>query len=243
MDAITFRMTCFLNRQPDGSNERSIVTKPNHLLQGPHQGQPIRIAGEPISRARAAMLLLHGRGASAEDILSLANEFDQPGFAYLAPQAADNTWYPNRFLVPLEQNEPWISSALAFVEEVLDEIINAGISRQQVMLLGFSQGACLTLEFAARNAQRYGGVIGLSGALIGPEGTPRDYPGSLAGTPVFLGCSDVDFHVPKEHVQQTAEVMKRLGGEVTTRLYPNMGHTVNQDEIDFVRGMMQTLLA
>jgi predicted esterase len=189
------------------------------------------------------MLLLHGRGASAEDILSLANEFDQPGFAYLAPQAAENTWYPNRFLVPLEQNEPWLSSALAFAEEVLEEIINAGIPRQRIMLLGFSQGACLTLEFAARTAQRYGGVIGLSGALIGPEGTPRDYPGSLAGTAIFLGCSDADFHVPKEHVQQTAEVMKRLGGEVTTRLYPNMGHTVNQDEIDFVRGMMQTLLA
>lgn len=219
------------------------MTKPEHLLQGPHQGQPIRIAGEPISRARAAMLMLHGRGASAEDILSLANEFDQPGFTYLAPQAAENTWYPNRFLVPLEQNEPWLSSALAFVEEVLEEIINAGVPRQNIMLLGFSQGACLTLEFAARNAERYGAVIGLSGALIGPEGTPRDYPGSLAGTPVFLGCSDVDFHVPKEHVQQTAEVLKSLGGDVTMRLYPNMGHMVNQDEIDFVRGMMQTLLA
>lgn len=219
------------------------MTKPEHLLQGPHQGQPIRIAGEPISRARAAMLMLHGRGASAEDILSLANEFDQPGFTYLAPQAAENTWYPNRFLVPLEQNEPWLSSALAFVEEVLEEIINAGVPRQNIMLLGFSQGACLTLEFAARNAERYGAVIGLSGALIGPEGTPRDYPGSLAGTPVFLGCSDVDFHVPKEHVQQTAEVLKGLGGDVTMRLYPNMGHMVNQDEIDFVRGMMQTLLA
>jgi predicted esterase len=218
------------------------LTKQDHLLQGPHQGQPIRMAGEPISRARAAMLMLHGRGASAEDILSLANEFDQPGFAYLAPQAAGNTWYPNRFLVPLQQNEPWLSSALSFVEEVLGEVINAGIRREQIMLLGFSQGACLTLEFAARNAGRYGGVVGFSGALIGPEDTPRDYPGSLAGTPVFLGCSDVDFHVPKEYVQQSAEVMKQLDGEVTMRLYPNMGHTINQDEIEFVRGMMQTLL-
>lgn len=216
--------------------------KESQLLQGPHQGQPIRIAGEPISRARGAMLMLHGRGASAEDILSLANEFDQPGFAYLAPQAAGNTWYPNRFLVPLAENEPWLSSALAFIADVLTEIINAGIPREKIILLGFSQGACLTVEFAARNAQHYGGVVGLSGALIGPEDTPRDYPGSLAGTPVFLGCSDVDFHVPKEYVQQTAEVMNRLSGEVTTRLYPNMGHTTNQDEIDFVRGMMQTLL-
>jgi predicted esterase len=200
------------------------------------------MAGEPVSRARAALLMVHGRGATAEDILSLANEFDQPGFAYLAPQAADNTWYPNRFLVPLAQNEPWLSSALSFVGDVLAEIINAGIPAERVMLLGFSQGACLTLEFAARNARRYGGLVGLSGALIGPDDTPRDYAGSLAGTPVFLGCSDVDFHVPKERVDQTAEVLKSLGANVTERLYPNMDHTVNQDEIDFVRGMMQTLL-
>lgn len=200
------------------------------------------MAGEPVSRARAAMLMVHGRGASADDILSLANEFDQAGFAYLAPQAAENTWYPNRFLVPLAENEPWLSSALAFVGEVLAEINNAGIPTERVMLLGFSQGACLTLEFAARNAKRYGGLAGFSGALIGPDDTPRDYKGSLARTPVFLGCSDVDFHVPRERVQESAEVLKNLGGEVTTRLYPNMGHTVNEDEIDFVRGMMQRLI-
>lgn len=219
------------------------MTKQNHLTQGPHQGQPIRIAGEPISRAQAAMLMVHGRGASADDILSLANEFDQPGFAYLAPQAAGNTWYPNRFLVSLAENEPWLSSALAFVGQVLAEIDNAGIPTERVMLLGFSQGACLALEFAARNAKRFGGLVGLSGALIGPDDTPRDYKGSLGGTPVFLGCSDVDFHVPRERVQESADVLKRLGGEVTARLYPNMGHTVNQDEIDFVRGMMQRLVS
>ncbi|HSL45207.1 MAG TPA: alpha/beta fold hydrolase [Anaerolineales bacterium] len=219
------------------------MTKQNHLLQGPHQGQPIRMAGEPISRARAAMLLVHGRGASADNILSLADEFAQPGFAYLAPQAAGNTWYPNRFLVPPVENEPWLSSGLAFIADVLAEIVNAGIPQERIILLGFSQGACLTLEFAARNARRYGGVVGLSGALIGPEDTPRDDAGSLAGTPVFLGCSDVDFHVPKEYVEQTADVLSRLGGEVTKRFYPNMGHTVNQDEVDFVRDMMQHLLA
>ena len=188
------------------------------------------------------MLMLHGRGARAEDILSLANEFDQPGFAYLAPQAAGNTWYPNRFLAPLEENEPWLSSALAFISDVLAEIVNAKISYERIILLGFSQGACLNLEYAARNARRYGGVVGLSGALIGPDDTPRDYSGSLGGTSVFLGCSDVDFHVPKERVDQTAEVMRRLGGEVTKHFYPNMGHTVIQDEIDFVRGMMQRLI-
>ena len=214
----------------------------DNLAPGPHQGQTVRMAGVPLDEAQAAMLLVHGRGASAEDILTLAKEFDQPGFAYLAPQAAGNTWYPNRFLVPLAQNEPWLSSALSFVGDVLDQIVNAGIPPERIILLGFSQGACLTLEYSARNARRYGGIVGLSGALIGPDDTPRDYKGSLERTPVFLGCSDVDFHVPKERVDQSAEVLQRLGGNVTKRLYPNMDHSVNQDEIDFVRGMMQPLI-
>jgi len=210
-------------------------------LVSPHQSQSIRTAGESIQRAKAAMLMVHGRGARAEDILSLADQLDFPEFAYLAPQAADNTWYPNRFLNPISENEPWLSSALAFVGDVFAQIGQAGIPPERIILLGFSQGACLTLEFAARNVQRFGGVVGLSGALIGPEDAPRDYAGSLAGTPVFLGCSDVDFHVPKERVHQTADVMRKLGGEVTERLYPNMDHTVNQNEIDFVRGMMQAV--
>jgi len=188
------------------------------------------------------MLMVHGRGASAEDILSLAEQFHQDGLAYLAPQAAGNTWYPNRFLVPLAENEPWLSSALGFVGDVVAEIVKAGIPAERVILLGFSQGACLALEYATRNAQRYGGIVGLSGALIGPDDAPRDDQGSLAGTPVFLGCSDLDFHVPKERVDQTAEILRKLGGEVTERLYPNLDHSVNQDEIDFVRGMMQSLI-
>jgi len=200
------------------------------------------MAGEPLDRARAAMLMVHGRGARAEDILSLADEFDQPGFTYLAPQAAGNTWYPNRFLVPVQENEPWLSSALALVGDALAQIIHAGIAGERIMLLGFSQGAGLALEFAARNAKRYGGLVGLSGALIGPDDMPREYKGSLAGMPVFLGCSSVDFHVPKERVDQTAEVLRKLDGQVTERLYPNLDHSVNQDEIDFVRGMMQSLM-
>ena len=213
----------------------------NPKLVSPHQSQPIRTAGESIHRAKAAMLMVHGRGARAEDILSLADQLDFPEFAYLAPQAADDTWYPNRFLKPISENEPWLTSALTFVSEVLSQIVQAGIPPERIILLGFSQGACLTLEFAARNAQRFGGVVGLSGALIGPDDIPRDYLGSLAGTPVFLGCSDVDFHVPKERVSQTVEVMRGLGGDVTERLYPNMDHTVNEDEIDVVRGMMQAV--
>lgn len=207
-----------------------------------HSGQPVLAAGESIYRALAAMLMIHGRGARAEDILSLADQFAQPGFAYLAPQATGNTWYPNRFLVPLEENEPWLSSALELVGDLIGQIVAAGIPAERTILLGFSQGACLTLEFAARNARRYGGVVGLSGALIGPDDTLRDYPGSLAGTLVFLGCSDVDFHVPRQRVDETAAVMREMGGNVTERLYPNMDHTINQDEIDFVRSMMEQLV-
>jgi phospholipase/carboxylesterase len=208
----------------------------------PHRGQPIRFAGQPLDRARAAMLMVHGRGARAEDILSLADQFEQPDFAYLAPQAAGNTWYPNRFIAPIAENEPWLSSALEFVGDVLKQITAAGIPHERTILLGFSQGACLTLEFAARNARRYGGVMGLSGALIGPEDTPREYQGSLDRTPVFLGCSDVDFHVPRERVDETAEILRKLGGDVTERIYPHMDHTVNQDEIDFVRGGMKKVI-
>ena len=219
------------------------MTDEHNLQQNPHLGQTVRMAGAPLHRARAAMLMVHGRGAKAEDILMLTAQLEQSEFAYLAPQAAGNTWYPNRFLVPLAENEPWLSSALAFIGDVLADIINAGVPSERVMLLGFSQGACLTLEFAARNARQYGGIVGLSGALIGPDDTPRDYAGSLTGTPVFLGCSDVDFHVPKERVNQTADVFQRMGAHVTERLYPNHDHSVNQDEIEFVRGMMQITLA
>ena len=208
----------------------------------PHRGQSIRFAGQPLDRARAAMLMVHGRGARAEDILSLADQFERPDFAYLAPQAAGNTWYPNRFIAPIAENEPWLSSALEFVGDVLKQITTAGIPHERTILLGFSQGACLTLEFAARNARRYGGVMGLSGALIGPEDTPREYQGSLDRTPVFLGCSDVDFHVPRERVDETAEILRKLGGDVTERIYPHMDHTVNQDEIDFVRGVMKKVI-
>ena len=216
--------------------------QPTHAISGPHAGQPIRMRGEPLERAQAAMIMIHGRGAAAEDILALSNELNQSGFTFLAPQAAGNVWYPNRFLAPLAQNEPWLSSALDFVGDIYNQIVNAGIPAERIMLLGFSQGACLTLEFAARNAHRYGGIVGLSGALIGPDDTLRDYKGSLDGTPVFLGCSDVDFHVPKERVNEAAEDLQKLGGKVTKRLYPNMDHSVNVDEVKFVRGMMESLI-
>jgi predicted esterase len=188
------------------------------------------------------MIMIHGRGAAAEDILTLVPELDQPGFAYLAPQAAGGTWYPYPFTAPLASNEPYLSSALARVGEVLAQVGAAGIPPERTVLLGFSQGACLTLEWVARHAQRYGGVAGLSGGLIGPDDTPRDYPGTLDDTPIFLGCSDVDFHIRKERVEHSAQVLHGLGGLVTVRLYPNMGHTVNMDEIAFVRRMMAAVV-
>lgn len=209
--------------------------------RGPHADGPVRTAGQPLERASAAMILLHGRGATAGGILSLAAELAHPGFAFLAPQASGNTWYPYSFLAPIEQNEPYLSAALDTVAALLERLAGAGLPAGRTILLGFSQGACLALEFAARHARRYGGLAGLSGGLIGPEGTPRDYPGSLAGTPVFLGCSDVDPHIPRERVLESARVLERLGGRVTHRLYPGMGHGVNQDELDEVRSMMAGL--
>jgi phospholipase/carboxylesterase len=218
------------------------MTEEYAATTGPHQSQPVLTTGKGIEHAKAAMVMIHGRGATAESILSLADELEHPDFAYLAPQAAGNTWYPNRFTAPIASNEPHLSSGLATISGIFDRLSEAGMPPERTMLLGFSQGACLALEFAARHARRYGGVVGLSGGLIGPDGTPRNYPGSLAGTPVFLGCSDVDFHIPKERVLHSADILRGLGGEVTMRLYPNMGHTINQDEIDAVRNLMNTIL-
>jgi predicted esterase len=208
---------------------------------GPHHGQPVLHSGEPLQTARAAALLVHGRGASAADILTLADALDVPGVAYLAPQAAGHTWYPNSFLAPIVSNEPGLSSGLRVIADLIAHLSDAGIPPVRTLLLGFSQGACLSLEYVARNVTHYGGVAGLSGALIGPDGTPRDYPGTLDGTPVFLGCSDVDFHIPAARVRESAEVFRRLGADVTMRLYPNMDHTVNDDELAFVRAMLTCL--
>jgi predicted esterase len=209
-------------------------------MVSPHKAMPVLQAGEPLGKARAAMILLHGRGASAADIMTVGAELSQPGFAYLAPQAAGNAWYPNPFTAPLESNEPYLGSALETIETLL-ALVEETIPAQRVILLGFSQGACLTLEFAARHARRYGGVVGLSGGLIGPDGTPRDYPGAFHGTPAFLGCSDVDPHIRKDRVGEAGEVLKRMGAQVTVRLYPGMGHTVSPDEIDSVREIVEAI--
>jgi len=193
-------------------------------------GQRVLQAGEAITSARAAMILLHGRGATADDIMTIASEVKLPGWVYLAPQAAGNTWYPNPFTSPLESNEPYLSAALDMVSKLVERV-EPRVPAQRIAVLGFSQGACLALEWSARNARRFGAVIGLSGGLIGPDGTPRDYSGSFDGTPVFLGCSDVDPHIPMRRVVESGEVLKSMGGDVTVRFYPGMAHLVSGEEI------------
>jgi predicted esterase len=211
--------------------------------QDPHESQHVVSSGAPLTDAKAAMIIVHGRGDSAENILTLSMEFPHSNFAFLAPQAAGSSWYPYSFLSPIPQNEPGITSGLKKIGTLLKSVEDAGIPPEKTVLLGFSQGACLSLEYTARNPRRYGAVVALSGGLIGPDETPRDYQGSLDGTPVFLGCSDIDFHIPLERVNQSSAVMKTLGGDVTERIYPGMGHTVNADEMAFVRDLMHNLLA
>ncbi|MEX2534918.1 MAG: dienelactone hydrolase family protein [Trueperaceae bacterium] len=207
-----------------------------------HSARIAAAAGEPLASALGAVIMLHGRGDSASGILQFSEAITVPGVAYVAPQAADNTWYPDSFLAPLESNEPWLSSALQAVGGVLEQVGEAGIPPVRVVLLGFSQGACLATEFAARNATRYGSVVGLSGGLIGHDGTPRDYKDSLDGTPVFLGCSDIDAHIPVERVHETARVLESLNAQVEKRIYPGMGHTINEDEVERVRALLQGVL-
>jgi predicted esterase len=204
----------------------------------PHAGLPVLREGAALSEARIVAILIHGRGASPEDILGLAQELRTTEVAYLAPQAAGHSWYPYSFLSPLAQNEPGITSALAVLTGLIDEAGREGIGPSRVALIGFSQGACLALEYAARHARRYAVVAGLSGGLIGPPGRPRTYPGSLEGTPVFLGCSDVDAHIPLERVHESAEVFRRMNARVDERIYPRMGHTVNRDEIEAVSALL-----
>lgn len=208
-----------------------------------HQGMPVERYGVTPRTARAAMILLHGRGAMAVDILALAREFHAPRMAFLAPQAANATWYPNRFIAPVASNEPWLSSALVVIDDLIASLLAAGLTHDQIFLLGFSQGGCLAIEYAARTPRRYAAVIGLSAGLIENGDQPRAYTGSLAGTPVLLGCSDVDLHIPLVRVERSAQLFAELGAAVDKRIYPGMGHTVNQDEIDAVQRLLDRIEA
>lgn len=196
------------------------------------------MGGAPLAEAAGAIVLLHGRGGSAQDSLALARELDLPRFAWYAPEAGGRAWYAYSMLEKVEKNQAQLNSALRLLKTVMGRIEAAGIPFERVAFVGFSQGACLAVEFAVRNARRYGAVVALSGGLIGPEGTPRDYAGSFDGTPVFLGSGDMDPNVPKRRVEETAAVFERMGASVSRRIYPGLGHAVNPEELAFVRGML-----
>lgn len=205
----------------------------------PHRDQPVSHLGETLQHALGAVILLHGRGGSAGDILSLAGEMYHPELAYLAPQAAGNTWYPNSFLAPREQNQPWLDSALRKVEATVKMATDAGIDQENILLCGFSQGACLATEFVASHPRRYAGLVAFTGGLIGPPGSDLKHTGSLAGTPVFFGSGDPDPHVPFSRVQESADILSAMGASVILRRFPGRPHTILPEETEAARRIVR----
>jgi predicted esterase len=218
---------------------------PSPIASGPHAGQPVLGWGQPLGQAPIAVIMIHGRGAAPENILELAPVLAHPNATYLAPAAAGNTWYPYSFMSDIARNEPFLSSALSMLGSLVSEIETAGIARDHIVMMGFSQGACLTTEFAIRNASRFGGFVAFSGGAIGPPGTQwgvgSGQLGGFDGTPIFFGCSDVDPHIPEERVIESAELCERMGASVTRKIYPGMGHLVNDDEIAHARRLLDAL--
>ena len=206
----------------------------------PHAGGPVLAAGAPLHEASRAVVLVHGRGGSARGMLALGEaQLDDGNVAFVAPDASNQTWYPASFMGPLDRNEPWLGSALGVLDRISHQLESeAGFPMEKVLWVGFSQGACLTLEYVLRRGGRRRGVAGLSGGLIGPDGHRWTLTRPQEGTPVFLGCSDVDPHIPVERVHETTEVLTQHGARVTERIYPGMGHTVNDDELDEVRKLL-----
>jgi predicted esterase len=219
-----------------------ITQKPNFAAADPHASQPVLTAGPAPRDAAATLVLIHGRGASAEDILALHDALGLEALAAVAPQAAGHTWYPQSFLAPRESNQPYLDSALRMIDTVVNDLLSQGIPAERLAILGFSQGACLTSEYAARHPRRYGAIIALTGGLIGPPGTPRNYPGSLDGTPIFLGTSDPDPHVPIARVRETEAVLAAMGAKVQLRRYPGMPHTINDDELAACRTLLEAII-
>lgn len=206
-----------------------------------HEGQPVVEAGVALGQAPAAVIMVHGRNAAPANILNLAAQFERPNLTYLAPAAAGGTWYPFSFMADIASNEPGFSSAIAVLNTLVARVENAGIPKARIVLAGFSQGACLTSEFAIRHPARYGGVLVFTGGAIGPPGTTWNSAGHFGGTPVFLGCSDRDAHVPEARARETADVFSRLGADVTLRIYPGMGHVVNDDEIAYAQRLLDAV--
>ena len=213
------------------------------MNQDPHANTPVLRTGVPLTSADGAVLLLHGRGGSAEDILSLAAPLHLPGLAYLAPQAADHSWYPYSFLASRAANEPYLTSALARIASVVAEIEAAGVVRNRIVIAGFSQGACLASEFVASNPARYAALIAFTGGLIGPPEQDLHHPGSLAGTPALFLSGDPDPHVPWARVQASAAEFERMGAVVTLRCYPGRPHSVSAEEIELARSLLHTAFA
>ncbi len=209
---------------------------------GPHSGRRIARAGASLDEAAAAMILIHGRGAGSADILGLSDAFARPDVAYFAPEAAGNVWYPQRFVMPLWMNQPDLDSAISVIAALADAIAAGGVPHERIVLAGFSQGACLALEVAARHPRRWGGVVALSGGLIGEPDDVTRHEGSLEGTPAILCCSDDDAHIPLPRVIASAEMMDRMGAEVVARIIPGMGHTVTMEEVALVRDLLRTLV-
>ena len=213
------------------------------MADGLHRAEDTLVAGAPAASAKAAVILVHGRGATPESMLPLAEVFGRDDIRYLAARASRNTWYPNSFLAPIETNEPWLSSALSLLAALTEQLASEGFSSGRVGIIGFSQGACLTSEFIARNARRYGMAGILTGGLIGPPGTSWNFSGSLAGTPVFIGSSDIDAHVPLDRVHETRDALAALDAKVDARIYRGMGHTVNDDEVKAIQMLLQHMTA
>ena len=203
----------------------------NHTLN-------IKYAGAPLEKASKALIMLHGRGATAESILSLSDHLNVQGYALLAPQATNNTWYPYSFMASVDENEPWLSSAIDIVKQTVDKVLQSGIRSENIYFLGFSQGACLATEYAARNAQRYGGIVVFTGGLIGKEINRSNYSGDFEQTPVFFGTSNPDFHVPVERVYASANIASVMNANVTEKVYENRGHTISEDEIEIVNSLI-----
>jgi predicted esterase len=218
------------------------MTDPTAAPDDPHRGQAVLSAGAALSEAAGAMIMLHGRGAGAADIVGLEPVIDQADLAYFAPEAAERSWWPRPFTAPAAANEPYVASALAAVSRLIAYVEERGIPPERVALLGFSQGACLALEYAARNPRRYGAVLALSGGLIGATVVADSYAGSLAGTPVFVGCSDMDPFIPLARVQQSVAVMAHLDADVTERIYPGSAHTIVADEIAHVKRILARMV-
>jgi glyoxalase family protein len=229
--------------RPEIEEGLTVVNLPqgNLAQAGPHADQPVVESGAPLGTGQAVVIMVHGRNAAPANILDLARRWNRPALTYLAPAAAGRTWYPHSFMADIASNEPGISSGIARLASLVERVESAGVARSQIVLCGFSQGACLASEFAIRHAGRFGGLLMFSGGAIGPPGTTWPYEGRFEGTPVFIGCSDRDDHIPETRVRETSDIFVRMGADVTLRVYPGMGHLVNDDEIAFAQGLLDTV--